>query len=169
MKRFNLFFAVLFIVALTNGYAGITYSSDPRFTDEKLQVIEKNLRCALESESFGLQTSASQVIRDVKSLVPRYEFSSLIIPLMRIVKDESAQPANRILAVLALHDLRSERGDFAIKRVGMFADVGQLKHLCMWLVPMSGNSPVVTNGVGIQYGLRIDEQGRWSTERIDQP
>jgi hypothetical protein len=160
MKRFNLFFAVLFVIAWTNGYAGSTYSSDPRFTDEKLQVIEKSLRCALESENFGLQTSASQVIRDVKSLVPRYEFSSLVIPLMRIVKDEAAQPANRILAVLALHDLGSERGDFAIKRVGKFADVGQLKHLCMALTPMSDNSTAEAERLGILYGWRVDDHGR---------
>jgi hypothetical protein len=109
------------------------YTDDPRFTDEKLQAIEKSIQQALESGSFGLQTSAAQVVRDVKALVPRYEFPRLVIPLMRIVKDESAQPASRILAALALHELESERGDFAIKRVGEFTDVRQVKHVCVSL------------------------------------
>ena len=117
----------------TSGHGGNTYSDDPRFTDEKLQAIEKSLQHALESGNFGIQTSAAQVVRDVKALAPRYEFSGLVIPLMRIVKDESAEPAKRILAALALHELGSARGDFAIKRVGELTDVKQLKHICVWL------------------------------------
>jgi len=113
--------------------AGNTYIDDPRFTDKKLQVIESNLQQALESASFGMQASAAQVVRDVKALVPRYEFSRLVIPLMRILKDENAQPASRILAALALHELGSERGDFAIKRVGEFTGVRQVKRVCQSL------------------------------------
>lgn len=132
MKRF-VGFAATMLIMWTSGYAGNTYSDDPRFTDEKLKTIEASLQDALESGNFGIQTSAAQVVRDVKSLVPRYEFSSLVIPLMRIVKDDRAEPAKRVLAALALHELGSERGDYAIKRVGEFTDVKQLKHICMWL------------------------------------
>lgn len=133
MKRFTVLTATIIMAWASVHAAGSTYSNDSRFTDEKLQVIEKSLRGALESGNFGLQTSAAQVVRDVKALVPRYEFSSLVIPLMRIVKDESAEPARRILAALALHELGSERGDFAIKRVGELTDVKMVKHVCLWL------------------------------------
>ncbi len=132
MKRV-LSLVVTIILVWANGHAGNTYSNDPRFTDEKMQAIEKSLEQALESQNLGLQASAAQVVRDVKALVPGYDFGELVIPLMGIVKDESARPGNRILAALALHELRSERGDFAIKRVGEFTDVKQLKHVCVWL------------------------------------
>lgn len=125
--------ATLAVLVWAGGHAANTYSNDPRFTDEKLQAIEKSLEHGLESGNFGVQTSASQVVRELKGLVPQYEFSRLIIPLMRIAKDEDARPANRILAILALHELGSERGDFAIKRVGEFTDVKQVKHICLWL------------------------------------
>lgn len=132
MKRRVVLLAIALLV-WAGARAGSTYSNDPRFTDEKLQAIEKTLQQALESGNFGLQTSAAQVVRDVKGLVPRYEFPDLVIPLMAIVKNEDAQPASRILAALALHELGSARGDFAIKRVGEFTDVKQVKHVCTWL------------------------------------
>lgn len=88
------------------GRAANTYSSDPRFTDQKLKAIEMNLRLALEEGNYGVQASAAQVVRQVKGLVPRYEFSSLVTPLTRIAKGDYTQPeANRILATLALYDL----------------------------------------------------------------
>jgi hypothetical protein len=133
MKRFAVLTTTIMMGWATLHAAGSTYSDDRRFTDEKLQAIEKNLQRALESDNFGLQTSAEQVIRDVKALVPQYEFSSLVIPLMRILKDESAASPNRILAALALHELGSERGDYAIRRVGELSDIRQLKHVCAWL------------------------------------
>lgn len=132
MKR-SVSVAVLGLLLWTGALAGNAYSDDPRFTDEKLQATEKSLVQALESGNFGVQTSAAQVVRDLKGLVPRYEFSSLVIPLMRIVKDEDAKPASRILAALALHELGSARGDFAIKRTAEFTDAKQVKYVCLWL------------------------------------
>jgi hypothetical protein len=133
MKRFTILIATIILAWTSVHAAGDTYSNDPRFTDEKLQAIEQSLQQALENGGSGLQASAAQVVRDVKALVPRYEFSCLVIPLMRIVKDESAQPASRILAALALHELESERGDFAIKRVGEFTAARQVKRVCVSL------------------------------------
>lgn len=102
------------IIMCTSGLAANTYSDDPRFTDEKIKAIEQNLQLALENGNLGVQASAAQVVRQVKALVPRYEFSGLIKPLVRIVKDENVQPpASRILAALALIDLG---GDSAISR-----------------------------------------------------
>jgi len=132
MKRFITLCAVLAAI-VSSSQASDSTGHDARFTEAKLTLIEKSLANALESSSPGLQASAAQTVRDLKKLVPEYSFSRLVIPLMRIVKDEGAEIGPRILAALALHDLRSEMGDFAISRVATFTDVKRMKHLCAWL------------------------------------
>jgi len=88
------------------------------WSDEKLSQIEENLVRDLESTSIGVCIGGAQTAREMKMHVPDYDFSRIIIPLMRIVKDENADRAARIIAALALNDLHSERGDFAISREG---------------------------------------------------
>lgn len=126
--------AVVVLAVLLAARAGA--GEDPaaqRFSNEKLAVIEANLKVALESPVPGIQASAAQTVRDLKAEAPEYGFASLVIPLMRIVKDRDAECGCRILAALALHELNSEMGDFAIERVGMFTEDARLKHVCTWL------------------------------------
>jgi len=125
---------VLFLACLTVGRVSAGDGPDaPRFTDQKLEVIEANLKVALESASPGVQASAAQTVRDLKARAPHYEFASLVIPLMRIVKDGNAECGPRVLAALALHELKSELGDFPIQRTGRFTEDQRLKHVCTWL------------------------------------
>lgn len=104
-----------------------------RFINATVEQSEQSLKLALESNSAGLQVSAAQTARDLKALLPREEFSSLIIPLMRIVKNEDAGTPCRIVAAIALHNLRSERGDYAIARAAQFTGNERVKHICSWL------------------------------------
>ena len=92
--------------------------------------IESNLVIGLETECACLQASAAQVIRDLKAQVPDHSFSKSIIPLMRILKDESINVRVRQIAALALHEIGSGRGDYAIEREAQFSDHQQLRHLC---------------------------------------
>ena len=133
MKRFALMI-LLTIVGLSIGRAESPYSSDPGDAEAKLRPIETSLQNALESGNPGLQASAAQVAREVEARFPRYDFSALIIPLMRILKNEDGDAGTRILAALALHDLRSARGDYAIQGIAASTDDQRLKHLCRWLV-----------------------------------
>lgn len=104
-----------------------------RFKNSTLEQTEKSLVRALESNSPGMHASAAQTIRELKTLMPAESFSCFVVPLMRIVKDEHAERCTRILAALALHDLHSARGDFAIARTALFTDCPRLKQLCSWL------------------------------------
>ena len=99
---------------------------------------------ALRTPSPGMQASASQVVRDLKVLLPEQEFSLLIIPLMAIVKNEDAEVPVRMVAALALYDLQSAKGDFTIQRVAQFTKNERMKHLCTWLTydRMQKNSSV---------------------------
>ncbi|HCV44305.1 MAG TPA: hypothetical protein DGH68_12525 [Bacteroidetes bacterium] len=112
---------------------GGSKSDAARFKGATVDAIEKSLVMALKSPSPGVQASASQVIRDLKGLLPEEKFSLVTIPLMGIVKDENADAAVRIVAALALHDLESGMGDFAIERTAQFTDNERMKHVCLWL------------------------------------
>jgi hypothetical protein len=62
-------------------------------------------------------------------LLSEEQFSPFVIPLMRIVKDDDAQVEARILASLALHELHSGAGDFAIRREALFCGNVRLGHI----------------------------------------
>jgi hypothetical protein len=121
--------AVLLALSAT-AFAG---KKDMYFKGTSVDIIEQNLAIALKTPSPGMQASAAQVVRDLKTLLPDQQFGQLVIPLMTIVKDEDADGAVRTLAALALHELKSARGDFAIERVALFTSNERLRHLCGWL------------------------------------
>lgn len=128
---------VLLLVAAiffaTAALAGEPTNSSSPFSDARVKTIESNLIAALESNSPTLQASAAQVIRDLKQSAPEYNYSRSVIPLMRILKDESADAGVRQVVALALHEIGSERGDYAIKKEGLLSHEQQLKRLCLWL------------------------------------
>jgi hypothetical protein len=105
----------------------------PPFQHATVEQSEQSLELALESASEGMQVSAALTVQELKAMFPEREFTTLIIPLMRIVKNEDADENTRVVAAIALHGLRSDRGDFAIARTAEFTDQPQLKRACQWL------------------------------------
>lgn len=112
---------------------GANKSDEIWFKGATVDAMERSLAMALRTPSPGMQASASQVIRDLRVLLPSQDFSLLIIPLMAIVKDEEADASVRMVAALALHDLKSGKGDFTIQQLARFTKNERLKHLCTWL------------------------------------
>ena len=135
MYNINIFAVLLagILFVADGATASSSSEADRQLSFDKLDQIEKNLILALESNSPGLQATAARTLKQVKALAPQYSFGDCIIPLMRIVKDENREVGARIMAGLALHELRSARGDFAIKREAEFTDVGQVRHVYQWL------------------------------------
>lgn len=103
------------------------------FDPPTLDRIERSLAMAFESNSPGMQATAALTLRQVKAVVPDYTFERCVIPLMRIVKGESYDPNARVCAAIALHELGSGRGDFAIRRTAEFTECPRLRHTCAWL------------------------------------
>ncbi len=101
-----------------------------RFTEEKINQIEDNLRNDLESSIPGVVIGGAQTTREMKKAVPTHDFSKLIISLMRIVKDDKSDRAARILAALTLDELNSERGNFAISREAEYSTDPIFKAFC---------------------------------------
>jgi hypothetical protein len=133
MKHARSIAVIALVVAGMIPATAATKSDEVWFKGSTVDLIEKSLAMALRTPSPGMQASASQVIRDLKVLLPGQEFSLLIIPLMAIVKDENAETPVRMVAALALHDLRSGKGDFAIQQTARYAKSERLRHLCTWL------------------------------------
>jgi hypothetical protein len=121
------------LVVTGSGRAADDNSGPVPLSVSKLNLIENNLIQTLESNVPRWQASAAQVIRDLKARVPEYGFARSIIPLMRILKDDSQESGLRQMAALTLHEIGSARGAFAIEREAKFCGDAQLKRLCTWL------------------------------------
>ncbi len=126
---FALLYASGSLVAQANS-AKDTAPKPVQFTEEKISLIEDNLVKDLESPIPGVVIGGAQTVREMKKAVPAHDFTKLTIPLMRIVKDESGDRAARIIAALALHEVKSDRGDFAISREGEMSSDEVFKSLC---------------------------------------
>lgn len=133
MKLSTVLLAITFVLTLATTSNGAPRNDEVWFKGSTVDAIEKSLAMALRTPSPGMQASASQVVRDLRILLPDQDFSLLIIPLMAIVKNEDAETPIRMIAALALHDLKSGKGDFTIRQMAQFAGNERLKHLCSWL------------------------------------
>ena len=94
---------------------------------EKINLIEVNVVNALQSDIPGMQADAAQLVRDLMDKRPEQSFSSCVIPLMAILKNEEAESGTRILAALALDKLQSPKGFFAISRTASFTSDARVK------------------------------------------
>jgi len=66
-------------------------------------------------------------------MMPERSFSCFVIPLMRILKQDDAEDCSRVVAALALHDLHSAIGDYAIARAAEITGCTRLARTCRWL------------------------------------
>lgn len=105
----------------------------PRFTRATFEQTEKALLEGLESKNPHILNTIALTVRDLKTLYPERPLALFVIPLMRIVKDENAEQNVRVSAAIALHELRSAMGDFAISRTAQFTNNARVKHICSWL------------------------------------
>ncbi len=99
----------------------------------KVDRIEVNIVHALQSGIPGMQADAAQLVRDLHSIRPEQSFDACVIPLMAILKNEEAESSTRILAALALNQLGSSMGHFAVERTASFTSDSRLKYICSWL------------------------------------
>ncbi|MEP0822421.1 MAG: hypothetical protein HRF44_06195 [Ignavibacterium sp.] len=137
MKPTALFLILVAASLVLSGSAFAGTSPDnatSRFTSDQLSRIENNLLLCLASELPGVRATAALTLRQVRQAAPEYSFTRCIIPLMRIVKGEEFDITSRIAAGLALHDLASSRGDYAIKMTAQFTETERVKRTYEHLV-----------------------------------
>ena len=100
---------------------------------EKIDRIEQNIVNALQSDIPGMQADAAQLVRDLTSMRPDQSFSACVVPLMALLKNEAGDSGVRILAALALDQLDSPKGHFAVARTATNTSDTKLQYVCSWL------------------------------------
>jgi hypothetical protein len=100
------------------------------FSQAQLDRIEKGIARGLENKEAAQQIDAAMLLHRVLGQVPAHEWDRCIIPLMHILNGENNDASARLLAAMVLHELRSERGDFAISRNALFTDDQRVKRYC---------------------------------------
>ncbi len=81
-----------------------------------------NLLEGLESDNFGLMTSAAYMLGELQS-------EKAVLPLMKILHSDASEDA-RIVAALALYKIGDERGLYAVKQAVRFDDSERVSKLC---------------------------------------
>jgi hypothetical protein len=84
--------------------------------------VEDNLLVGVNSENYGLRTSAAYFLGSIQS-------ERAVIPLLKMLKEGQTEE-ERILAALSLTKINSERGLFAVKRAAKFDDSERVQRLC---------------------------------------
>jgi hypothetical protein len=101
-----------------------------RYQKQHLQKTEQMLLQGLESGSADIQITTTQTIRDLQMEYPDESFSTLVNPLITLLKNERANVTARILAALALDGLHSDPGDMAVSEVMRYTENTTVKELC---------------------------------------
>jgi hypothetical protein len=104
-----------------------------KFVKSNLKQTEKMILKSLESDNIGILSSSAQTVRQLEMIFPENPFSSLLDPLMKIVKDENGDTQVRILSALALDGLHSDKGDKAIYGVAKNTKNKSVKDVCIAL------------------------------------
>jgi hypothetical protein len=100
------------------------------YSQAQVDQIEKCIVKGLKSNETTQQVDAAMTLHRVREVVPAHDWDRCIIPLMDILNGEDHQPSARLLAAMVLHELHTERGDFAISRNALFTDDARVKRYC---------------------------------------
>ena len=111
---------VLAVTLTTTAFAG-TDKKDykPTFQIEK---VEANLIAGVQSDNFGLRTSAATMLGDLKS-------ERGVLALMSMLRNDTDE-RGRIVAALALTKIGDPVGIYAVKQTGRLDGNERVKKLC---------------------------------------
>lgn len=108
--------------------------TNPPLSQEKQELIEKNVIEGLQHASAEVQADYVQLVIDLKRAYPDYDFDYAIIPLMDKLKNES-ESGIRILAALALYEYKDSRmSKFAISQTAQLDGSNRVARHCQTLI-----------------------------------
>ncbi len=71
-----------------------------------------------------------QTLRELELIFPEESFEKMLEPLIKIVKNENAEDATRILALFALENLHSDIGDTTIMELKNSTSNKTIREIC---------------------------------------
>lgn len=101
------------------------------YVKSHLDVTKQMLLKAMQYTDPNFQSTAIQTLRELEIIFPDDKFSSFIEPLIVNVKDEKEDTQVRLLSILALENLHSNKGDAAIYEVAQYTSNRSVKDLCV--------------------------------------
>ena len=119
MKIYMFLLAIAMILILLTGQS---FSGTMTKQDSAIERGETNLMIALNSDNYGLKTSAAQILGDIKS-------DKAVIPLMRILHNSSDENM-RVLAAYSLYKIQNRIGMYAVKQAIRFDDSKRVRKMC---------------------------------------
>jgi hypothetical protein len=120
MKKYLLGFAILILlVTLTEN----AFASNLTKRDSAVMRGEQNLLIAINTNNYGLKSSAAQILGDIKS-------EKAVIPLMKILKSSDDENL-RIVAALSLYKIQSAMGMFAVRQAIRFDESARVRKMCL--------------------------------------
>ncbi|MGA8265561.1 MAG: hypothetical protein WB779_14050 [Ignavibacteriaceae bacterium] len=132
MKKYILsFVTITLLLVSTNVFAGVKKNGVEKTYDK--EAIVENLKVGLTSDNYGIRVSSAYVLGQLLccDFIAADDASETIIPLLKIMKSEETDEA-RIVAALALYQLKSDRGAMILgyaarnddsKRFSKFSDI----------------------------------------------
>ncbi len=126
--------SLLALALLVPARTALAQDVSTRYKEQHLKQTEEKLVIDLQGKDAELQAQAAQTIRELEWEFPGEPFSTLVDPLMRVIRDEKAGAQVRILAALALDGLHSDIGDAAIKGVAGSSSNKSVQDVCAALL-----------------------------------
>jgi len=102
--------------------SGESFASNLTKKDSAIMKGEKNLLIAINTDNYGLKSSAAQILGDIKS-------KKAVIPLMKILKSSDDENL-RIVAAHSLYKIASPMGMFAVRQAIRFDESSRVRKLC---------------------------------------
>jgi hypothetical protein len=118
MKKYLIGLVITLILLTGESFAG-------RLTKKDSAIMrgEKNLLIGLNTDNYGLKSSAAQILGDIKS-------NKAVIPLMRILKSSDDENL-RIIAAHSLYKIQSPMGMFAVRQAIRFDESARVRKMCL--------------------------------------
>jgi hypothetical protein len=129
----SILFGVLLIAVSVQAQSDITRfqkQHNTKFNKKNLPRTQATLIDIIEVDRSEKAASALQTLRELELIFPDESFDIMLEPLIKIVKNENAEDATRILALFALENLHSDIGDTAIMELKNSTSNKTISEIC---------------------------------------
>jgi HEAT repeats len=114
---------LLGLVIISVMFTGESFARSLTKRDSAIMKGETNLLIAINTNNFGLKSSAAQILGDIKS-------EKAVIPLMKMLKSSDDENL-RIVAALSLYKIQSSMGMFAVRQAIRFDESARVRKMCL--------------------------------------